>query len=90
MDVYHTTMTMELKEEVLQSFCHTCSKLWLEIATTAFGLGIDCPDIRRVYHWGTPDDIDLYVQESGRAGRESEQSNVVLLYDHVKNTLVGK
>ena len=41
------------------------SKLSLLIATTAFGLGIDCSDIRRVYHWGPPRHFDSYVQETG-------------------------
>lgn len=77
-------MTTDLKEKLLQSFCQAGSKLRIVIATTAFGLGIDCPDIRRVYHWGPPDDVYSYVQESGRARRDSEQSEAVLLYGKVK------
>jgi len=42
----------------------------LVIAITAFGIGVDCPDFRRVIHWGLPSDIEEYVQESGRAGRD--------------------
>ena len=83
-DMYHTGMTVDLKTKVLQSFCSVNSKLRLVIATTAFGLGIDCPDIRRVYHWGPPNYLDSYVQESGRAGRDYQRSDALLLYGKVQ------
>ena len=46
------------------------STLRLVIATTAFGMGVDCKDIRRVTHWGYPSDKEQYIQETGRAGRD--------------------
>ena len=72
-DMYHTAMTVNLKEKVLQSFCTVNGKLRLLAVTTAFGLDIDCPDIRRVYHWGPQSDVDSYVQESGRQGEISSK-----------------
>ena len=42
-------------------------------------MGIDCPDIRRVIHWGTPEDIEQYVQETGHAGRDNKPSEAILL-----------
>ena len=72
-DMYHTAMTVNLKEKVLQSFCTVNGKLQLLVATTAFGLDIDCPDIRRVYHWGLLSNLDSYVQESGRQGEISNK-----------------
>ena len=83
-DMYHAAMTPDLKEKVINSFCSINSKLRLLIATTAFGLGIDCPDIRRVYHWGPPNDLDSNVQESGLAGRDHQQSDAVLLFGKVQ------
>ena len=83
-DMYHRAMPVDLKEKVLQSFITICSNLRLIFATSAFGLGIDCPNIRRVYHWGPPNDLDTYVQESGRAGRDGQQSEAILLYGRMR------
>lgn len=56
------------------------SPLRIVIATIAFGLGIDTSDIRYVVHWGPPQDIEQYVQATGRAGRDGRTSHAILLY----------
>lgn len=90
-DMYTRASTAEMKERIIKSFCSARSKLRVIIATTAFGMGIDCPDIRRVIHWGPPSEVDHYVQEAGRAGRDGLPAEALLLYakamHHVKDKM---
>ena len=56
---------------------NTCSRV--VIATVAFGMGIDCPDVHHIIHMGAPEDLEVYIQEAGRAGRDGMQSTATLL-----------
>ena len=58
-------------------------------------MGIDTPDIRYVVHWRPPQDVEQYVQATGRGGRDGSTSHAVLLYSkglkhHVEETIVAK
>lgn len=74
-EMYSRVQTVEKKEKVLETFCSTIELL---IATSAFGLGVDCPNIRRIIHWGVPCTVEEYVQEAGRAGRDGLSAVAIL------------
>ena len=77
---YYTGCTQEsVRNGILRQFSKQ-SCLRILIANIAFGLGIDCPDIRRVIHFGVSEDVETYVQQVGRAGRDGNQSQCVMLF----------
>lgn len=67
-----------IKKKLIKQFT-TASPLRIVIATIAFGMGMNCPDIRQVIHWGVPEDAEAYVQESGRAGRDGQRCLAIIL-----------
>lgn len=78
-DMFTSCTEVCVKNQILQSFTSPNSPLRVVIATIAFGLGIDCPDIRQIVHLGPPDDVESYLQATGRAGRDGKPSTAVLL-----------
>ena len=48
-------------------------------ATIAFGMGVDCADVRQVITLGVPEDVEMYIQQTGRAGRNGEPALALLL-----------
>ena len=75
---YHGGMEKGLREEVQSSFL--AEDLRVLCATSAFGMGIDKANIRAVIHRTMPDSLEAYWQEAGRAGRDGDPSDCVLMY----------
>lgn len=67
-----------VKDRILQAFSNPNRILRIVVATVAFGVGLDCPNVRRVIHWGASSDIEAYLQETGRAGKDGQPSEALL------------
>ena len=66
------------KKKIIEHFTIP-STLRIVIATIAFGMSINCPDIRQVIHWGVPEDPEAYLLESGHAGRDAKHSLAIIM-----------
>ncbi|HEY0689252.1 MAG TPA: RecQ family ATP-dependent DNA helicase [Kribbella sp.] len=79
-EVYHAGLPARQRREVQDGFLD--DRYRIVVATIAFGMGIDKPDIRWVSHADAPGSIDAYYQEIGRAGRDGEPADIELFYRH--------
>lgn len=75
---YHAGMPEHERKDAQSAFIH--DKKSLMIATNAFGMGIDKSNVRFVIHYALPMNIESYYQEAGRAGRDGEESDCILLF----------
>jgi ATP-dependent DNA helicase RecQ len=75
---YHGQQDPGLRRRIQEDFSQGRSRV--VVATSAFGMGVDIPDIRRVIHYHLPGSLEAYYQEAGRAGRDGRQAECTLLY----------
>jgi ATP-dependent DNA helicase RecQ len=78
-DFYHAGMSAEERSTKQDDWIQ--NKVRVVVATNAFGMGIDKPDVRLVVHLDLPDNLEAYFQEAGRGGRDGLKSYSVLLYN---------
>ena len=78
---YHAGLTIEERDAAQERW--VTGQMRVMVATNAFGMGIDKPDVRLVVHTDLPDNLEAYFQEAGRAGRDGERSYALLLYQDV-------
>jgi ATP-dependent DNA helicase RecQ len=76
-DYYHGGLSIEDKQQSYQNWMQNISKVM--VATNAFGMGIDKPDVRAVIHINIPQSIENFIQESGRAGRDEKMAYSIIL-----------
>ena len=89
-EMLHSCTPASNKENILQSFQKQQGCVRILVATIAFGMGVDCKEVYRTIHFGPAKNVECYIQESGRAGRDGKQSTAYLLYQGMQLTHVEK
>ena len=85
---YHAGLDTTVKDQRQRDWQE--DKVRVMVATNAFGMGIDKPDVRVVLHIDCPDSLEAYFQEAGRAGRDGRKSYAVLLYNDADHRKLDK
>lgn len=87
-EYYHAGLSAESKDKREESW--KSGKARVMVATNAFGMGIDKPDVRLVVHVDLPNSPESYFQEAGRAGRDGEKAYAVVLYSKIDSSVVKR
>jgi ATP-dependent DNA helicase RecQ len=85
---FHGGISTEEKKERLDQWLKTDRSVM--VATNAFGMGIDCPDVRQVIHVQLPENIESYFQEAGRAGRDGLHAKAIIFHNDHDRIMIKK
>ena len=84
--MYHAETPEPIKKHISKDMSKEDGHIRVLFSTIAFGMGIDCKQISRIAHFGPSKNIECYVQESGRAGRDGCKSKCILLLNGLLST----
>ena len=77
----YTSVTVDsVKKQIVKSFCDPNGRLRIVVSTVAFGMGLDCPNVKEIIHWGPSCELVNYIQETGRGGRNGELCLATILF----------
>ena len=80
-DMYHAGTPTAVKNHISENMANDNGHIRVLISTIAFGMGVNCKQVRRVVHFGPSKTVESYIQECGRAGRDGLPSTCVLFYN---------
>ena len=89
-EMFHAGTPNAVKEHITKNLAQEDGHIRLLIATIAFGMGVDCKRVRRTVHFGPSKNIENFVQEAGRAGRDGQQSSCTLLFNGLLSANCGQ
>lgn len=79
-DKFDACTSVSMKKKIIASFTKADGELRTVVATVAFSMGLDAPNIRKIIHWGPPGDLEMYLQQTGRGGRDGQQCAALLYF----------
>lgn len=80
-EMYHAGSPDTIKKHILENMTSLDGHIRVLLSTVAFGMGVNCKNVRRIVHFGPSKTVEAYVQECGRAGRDGSESTCVLFYN---------